>query len=61
LIRVYAGKGLLNWFVGEYPKHMKTKLDMGERCVWFKKVDQIPYDLISELVQKMTCEDWIKL
>ncbi len=58
---IYADEGLLNWFVEEYPKHCKTKLDMGKSCIRFKKVDQIPYDLISELVQKMSCEGWIKL
>src|SRR5215217_5482991 len=26
---IYADKELLDWFVTEYPKHCKTKLDMG--------------------------------
>ena len=32
---------------------------MGKSCVRFKKVDQIPYELIAELVQKMSVQDWI--
>ena len=58
---IYAKPELLDWFVKEYPKHCKYKLDMGKSCVRFKKMDDIPYDLIAELVQKMTPDDWIKL
>ena len=58
---IYAKKELLDWFVGEYPKHCKYKLDMGKSCVRFKRIDDIPYDLIAELAKKMTPEDWINL
>ena len=54
---IYANKELLDWFVGEYPTHCKTKLDMGKSCIRFKKMDQIPYDLIGELASKMTSEE----
>lgn len=57
---IYAKPELLNWFTTEYPKHATSKLDMGKSCIRFKKMDQIPFDLIGELVQKMTVEDWIK-
>lgn len=58
---IYAKKDLLDWFVDEYPKHCKYKLDMGKSCVRFKKVDDIPYDLIAELCQKMTAKEWIAI
>jgi hypothetical protein len=58
---IYADATLLNWFVAEYPKHSKQKLDMGKSCIRFKKLDQIPYDLIGALMQKMTAEQWIAL
>ncbi len=58
---IYADPKLLNWFVGEYPKYVKTKLDMGKSCIRFKKVENIPYELIGELCQKMTTKDWISL
>ena len=57
---LYADKKLLDWFVGEYPKHSKTKLDMGKGCVHFKKIDQIPYALIGELVSKVSVAEWIE-
>lgn len=58
---IYADKNLLDWFVEEYPKHVKTKLDMGKSCVRFKKVENIPYELIAELCKKMTADQWIAL
>lgn len=58
---IYANEDLSNWFVSEYPNHVKTKLDMGKSCIRFKKMDQIPYELIGELVQKMTVRQWIEI
>ena len=58
---IYADNQLLDWFVMEYPKHVKTKLDMGKSCIRFKKMDQIPYLLIGELAKKMSAKDWIKV
>lgn len=58
---MYAKKELYDWFVAEYPKHCKYKLDMGKSCVRFKKIDDIPYDLIEELLGKMSVEEWISI
>lgn len=57
---VYADEKLYKWFVEEYPKHAKRKLDMGKSCIRFKKMDDIPYELLGELVSKMTPQDWIE-
>ena len=58
---VYANPKLLEWFISEYPKHCSTKLDMGKSCIRFKKIENIPYNLIGELVAKMSANDWIML
>lgn len=58
---IYANTELLNWFTDEYPRHSKSKLDMGKSCIRFKKMNDIPYDLIAELAKKITVQDWIKL
>jgi uncharacterized protein YdhG (YjbR/CyaY superfamily) len=57
---LYANPELLEWFTNEYPKHSKLKLDMGKGCIRFKKMDQIPFDLISELAGKMSVNEWIE-
>jgi len=58
---VYAKKELYDWFVAEYPKRSKRKLDMGKSCIRFKKTDDIPYDLIAELCRKLTVNEWINI
>ncbi|WP_316765350.1 DUF1801 domain-containing protein [Pedobacter frigiditerrae] len=58
---IYSEPKLFDWFVSEYPKHSKQKLDMGKSCVRFKKFDEIPYRLIGELMTKMSAQEWIDL
>lgn len=57
---LYADKELHDWFVAEYPKYSKSKLDMGKSCIRFKKTADIPYDLIGELMSKVTLDQWIE-
>jgi hypothetical protein len=56
---IYANKDLYDWFVSEYLKYSKKKLDMGKSCVRFKKIEDIPFELIGQLVQKTSVESWI--
>ncbi len=56
---IYSDPELLKWFVAEYPKHTKQKLDMGKSCIRFNKLDDIPYKFIGELMKKMSVNDWI--
>lgn len=58
---IYAEPDLVNWFVAEYPKNCSRKLDMGKSCIRFKKPEDIPFELIAELCQKMNPQDWILL
>ena len=58
---IYADPKVLKWFTTEFQKHCKGKLDMGKSCVRFKKMDDIPYELIGELAKKFTVEDWVTL
>ena len=57
---IYATPELLDWFMKEYPKHSKRKLNMGKSCVRFKKMDDIPFELIGELMRKMTPKEWME-
>jgi uncharacterized protein YdhG (YjbR/CyaY superfamily) len=57
---IYSDPKLLEWFVAEYPKHCKYKLDMGKSCIRFKKMNDIPYELIAELMTKITPQKWIE-
>ncbi|MEI6582570.1 MAG: DUF1801 domain-containing protein [Chitinophagia bacterium] len=58
---IYSDPKLLEWFVSEYPKHTKQKMDMGKSCIRFKKMDDIPYKLIGDLMKKMSAKQWITI
>ena len=57
---IYATPELLDWFMKEYPKHSKRKLDIGKSCIRFKKMDDIPFELIGDLMKKMNPKEWMK-
>ena len=56
---IYSDPELMSWFKTEYASRVDGKLDMGKSCIRFKKLDQIPYDLVGELCGRMTAEEWI--
>lgn len=58
---IYGSPELLAWFQEEYKKQCKSKLDMGKSCIRFKKMDDIPFDLIGKLMKKISVEEWINL
>lgn len=58
---IYANPEIHDWFVNEFPKHSKRKLDMGKSCIRFKKTEDIPFELIGELTRKMTAKEWINI
>ena len=58
---IYAKKEILDWFTSEYAKRCKYKLDMGKSCIRFKRMNDIPYELIGELTAKISTDEWIRL
>ena len=57
---LYAKPELMEWFTGEYPKYSNEKIDIGKSCIRFKKTQQIPYELIAQLIKKVSVKDWIE-
>lgn len=55
---VYGDKKLLEWFQKAY-KASGKKLDMGKSCIRFKKLDDVPLDVIGELIAKISVKDYI--
>ncbi|MBS1554023.1 MAG: DUF1801 domain-containing protein [Bacteroidota bacterium] len=51
---------LREWFEKEWKKHSEKKLDMGGSCIRFKKAEDVPLKLFTELAKKMTPKDWIE-
>lgn len=56
---LYSDLELEKWFRDEYAKQVPTKLDMGKSCIRLKNLERIPYNLIGELCNKITVEEYI--
>jgi len=57
---LYADPALLSWFTEKYKATVSRKLDMGISCIMFKKMTDIPFELIGELMTKISVESWIE-
>lgn len=51
----------MDWVQEKWKTVSSKKLDMGKGCIRFKKPEDIPFDLIGELVGKITPQQWIDL
>ncbi|MBO9593268.1 MAG: DUF1801 domain-containing protein [Niabella sp.] len=58
---LYADAGLMDWFLNEWKKVAAKKPDMGKSCIRFSKPELIPFDLIGQLVERVSVADWIAL
>ena len=59
LFGMYSDPKLTKWFVKEWKKSGK-KLDMGKSCIRFKKLDDLPLQLIGEVISKTSVEEMIQ-
>jgi len=58
LMSVYADPELLKWLSAEFKRRGK-KLNMGKGCLRFKRLDDLPLDVMSELISKTSLEDYV--
>lgn len=58
LMNVYGEPKLETWFKAAYAKSGK-KLDMGKSCIRFKKLEDLPLDVIGQAVAKTSVADFI--
>lgn len=58
---IYVDNDLYQWFSNEYANLVPTKLNMGKSCIRFTTTKNIPFELIAQLMKKMTVEKWIQL
>ncbi|CAL27626.1 DUF1801 domain-containing protein [Staphylococcus carnosus] len=57
---IYGDENLKEWFISRYQKEVPTKLDMGKSCIRMRNINYIPYELIGDLSEKMTVDEWIR-
>ena len=59
LMNIYGDPETQRWFVDSYETTGK-RLDMGKSCVRFRRLDDLPLDLIGEVVARTPMEEWIR-
>ena len=58
LMNVYGETETERWFVEEYNASGK-KLDMGKSCVRFKKLEDLPLDLIGKAIARTSVDEFV--
>ena len=58
LMNIYGDEETLRWFTEGYAASGK-KLDMGKSCVRFKKLDDLPLELIGDAIARTPVADYI--
>ena len=58
LNNVYGDPATLEWFTAAYAASGK-RLDMGKSCVRFKRIADLPLDVIGETVARTSLEDFL--
>ncbi len=58
LMCAYGDPELERWFLDEHRKTGK-KLDMGKSCLRFKKLDDLPLDLVGRLVARVPLAEYV--
>ncbi|MDH3682978.1 MAG: DUF1801 domain-containing protein [Acidimicrobiia bacterium] len=59
LNNVYGDANIEDWFRTQYEATGK-KLDMGKSCVRFKTLDQLPLDLIGEVIAMTPVDEFLE-
>jgi hypothetical protein len=59
LTSVYSMPGLLEQFQDDYRAAGK-KLDMGKSCVRFKRLDDLPLDVVGEAIGAVSMEEFVE-
>lgn len=58
LLSVYADKKTAQWFKSAY-KASGKKLDMGKSCIRFKKLEDLPLDVVGEAIARTPVDEWV--
>ena len=58
LMGIYGDESLRTWFEEEWAKTGK-KLDMGKGCVRFRKVEDLPLELITRAVARLPVKEFL--
>ncbi len=58
LNNVYSDEGTREWFTAAYAASGK-RLDMGKSCVRFRRLDNLPLDVIGQAIARTSVDDFL--
>jgi hypothetical protein len=63
LMGLYTGgdTALVRWFRQAWANSGKKKLDMGKSCIRFRKLDDLPLDVIGEAIRRVPARTYIEM
>jgi hypothetical protein len=56
----YMDSPMRDWFVKAWTATGK-KLDMGKSCVRFKRIEDVPLEVVGEAIRRMPAKKWIEI
>ena len=59
LMNVYGNREIERWFTNQYQASGK-KLDMGKSCVRFKKIEDVPLNVIGQVIKRVPVKKYIE-
>jgi hypothetical protein len=54
-----AADGLLRWFKDAWAKSGKKPPDMGKACIRFKRIEDVPLEVIGEAFRRLRLKDYV--
>jgi Domain of unknown function (DU1801) len=60
LMGVYGDEGTATWFRERWAETGK-RLDMGKSCVRFRRLDDLPLDLVGEAIGRLSLDEFVAL
>lgn len=57
---VYGNPAVQDWFTKAWTKGGR-KLDMGKSCIRFKKLEDVPLDVVGQLMKKVSVKQYIQM
>jgi hypothetical protein len=60
LMGIYADQDAATWFHEEYEKR-NVRANMGKSCVRFRKLEDVPLDLIGQAIARYSAESYLDL
>jgi uncharacterized protein DUF1801 len=60
LMNVYGDEKAARWFKSAF-KATGKKLEMGKACIRFKKVEDLPLEVVAEAIRRTPMDEWVRI